>query len=196
MLTSLLVAAAVVGADQDAFVADWWASQIGSHFVEEISVGGVQVGEGYLFGFIQGAIELSDQGLSRVTIPVRSELLPTEAFEFVVVRINGEEIGIVDDIDGAQADLTAVVRGPVMYYHFEFGSALESPGSSLMVLNGTVEPLCAADINGDSRIDVLDLVAYRQAFMDGDAVADCNADGELNVLDYLCFRRSYAQPCR
>lgn len=194
LIAPLFVAASVLGADQDVFVTDWWESRIGVHFVEPVTIGGVMLPEAYPFGFIQGAIELPHDGLSRVTIPVISGQSPTNALEFVEVRIDGEEVAQIDA--GDDVVVTTVIRGPAFDYGFEFSGALEGVGTDLIVKNGIVEPLCAGDINGDSSVDVLDLVEFRRAFQAGERVADCNGDDEFNVLDYLCFRQAYANSCK
>jgi hypothetical protein len=52
-------------------------------------------------------------------------------------------------------------------------------------------------VNGDGVLDILDFVAFQQAFVAGDSSADCDGDGELsNPLDFVCFQRAFAAGCR
>lgn len=54
---------------------------------------------------------------------------------------------------------------------------------------------CAADVNGDGSLDILDFVAFQMLFQAGDAAADCNADGTLSVLDFVCFQLLFQAGC-
>jgi len=60
---------------------------------------------------------------------------------------------------------------------------------------GTFTLACGADFNGDGSLDVLDFVAFQEAFVAGEASADCDADGVLNVLDFVCFQVSFQAGC-
>ena len=54
---------------------------------------------------------------------------------------------------------------------------------------------CAADFNGDGELNILDFVAFQNAFAAGDAGADCDGDGALNILDFVCFQALFAAGC-
>ena len=54
---------------------------------------------------------------------------------------------------------------------------------------------CAADVNGDGNLDVLDFVAFQLLWQDGDPAADCDANGEFNVLDFVCFQQLFQAGC-
>ena len=49
----------------------------------------------------------------------------------------------------------------------------------------TIEADCPADTNGDSSVDVLDLVALITAWGTDDADADINNDGTVDVNDLV-----------
>jgi len=54
---------------------------------------------------------------------------------------------------------------------------------------------CLADFNDDGETNVLDFIAYQEAFAGGDPEADCNEDGMLNILDFVCFQAAFADGC-
>ena len=55
---------------------------------------------------------------------------------------------------------------------------------------------CTADVNGDGLLDILDFLAFQQAFQAGDMKADCDADGRLiNPLDFICFQQAFLAGC-
>ena len=54
---------------------------------------------------------------------------------------------------------------------------------------------CPADVNDDGFVNVVDFVAFQQAWMAGDAIADCNGDGEFNQLDFVCFQEVFLGGC-
>jgi hypothetical protein len=55
---------------------------------------------------------------------------------------------------------------------------------------------CAADFNGDGVLNILDFVAFQNAFVAGDPDADCDGNGALNVLDFVCFQGLFQAGCR
>jgi len=54
---------------------------------------------------------------------------------------------------------------------------------------------CAADFNGDGAVNILDFVAFQQAFVTADPSADCDANGAFNILDFVCFQQVFAAGC-
>ena len=54
---------------------------------------------------------------------------------------------------------------------------------------------CPADFNGDGDLNVLDFVAYQDAFVAGDPAADCDGSGSLDVLDFVCFQGLFSAGC-
>jgi hypothetical protein len=59
----------------------------------------------------------------------------------------------------------------------------------------TAEAGCAADFNGDGSLNILDFVAFQNAFVAGDPDADCDGNGALNVLDFVCFQNLFKAGC-
>ena len=55
---------------------------------------------------------------------------------------------------------------------------------------------CPADFNGDGNLDILDFVAFQNAFTNGDDAADCNQDDSLDILDFVCFQSLFVAGCR
>jgi hypothetical protein len=54
---------------------------------------------------------------------------------------------------------------------------------------------CYADFNNDGQANILDFVAFQNAFVGGDFKADCNGCGCLNILQFLCFQQVFEQGC-
>jgi hypothetical protein len=54
---------------------------------------------------------------------------------------------------------------------------------------------CAADVNGDGDLNILDFVAFQGLFVAGDPAADCDGNGALNILDFVCFQGLFAAGC-
>jgi hypothetical protein len=57
-------------------------------------------------------------------------------------------------------------------------------------------PPCAADVNADGALNILDFVAFQLAFLSGEQAADCDGDGRLsNPLDFICFQLQFLAGC-
>jgi hypothetical protein len=54
---------------------------------------------------------------------------------------------------------------------------------------------CAADVNGDGALNILDFVAFPGLFVGGDPGADCDGNGALNVLDFVCYQGVFVGGC-
>ena len=54
---------------------------------------------------------------------------------------------------------------------------------------------CAADVNGDGVLNILDFVAFQLAFQAQDPIADCDANGVFNVLDFVCYQQEFVAGC-
>lgn len=85
--------------------------------------------------------------------------------------------------DGNVAD----IAGVVMTNKDDSGMAFDN-------IRFALDP-CFADMNGDDVLNILDFVAFQDAFQAGDAAADCDGDGAFTVLDFVCFQARFAQGC-
>jgi outer membrane protein assembly factor BamB len=54
---------------------------------------------------------------------------------------------------------------------------------------------CPADFNGDGAANTLDVLAFLNAWVAGDARADFNGDGSINTLDVLAFLNAWGAGC-
>jgi uncharacterized membrane protein len=54
---------------------------------------------------------------------------------------------------------------------------------------------CAADFNGDGALNILDFVAFQNAFTAQDPAADCDGNGAFNILDFVCFQGLFQGGC-
>ena len=54
---------------------------------------------------------------------------------------------------------------------------------------------CSADVNKDGVLNLLDFVAFQNAWTGADPCADCNADGAFSILDFICYQNAFAAGC-
>jgi hypothetical protein len=54
---------------------------------------------------------------------------------------------------------------------------------------------CPTDFNGDDNLNILDFVAFQQAFVAKDNLADINGDGSLSILDFVAFQVQFQNGC-
>lgn len=74
--------------------------------------------------------------------------------------------------------------------------ALDLDGDDGFFYNLAAVPVtCAADLNGDGVLNVLDFVAFQLLFVDQAPGADCNGDGEFTTLDFVCFQLLFQDGC-
>jgi hypothetical protein len=69
-------------------------------------------------------------------------------------------------------------------------SKLTQPGSAY-----AMSIPCAADFNCDEVLNIVDFIAFQDAFLATDPLADCNSDGTWNILDFLCFQFVFKTGC-
>jgi hypothetical protein len=60
---------------------------------------------------------------------------------------------------------------------------------------GWIVVSCAADVNGDGLLNVLDFIAFQQAFLSQNPIADCDGNGAFNALDFVCFQGVFVAGC-
>jgi hypothetical protein len=60
---------------------------------------------------------------------------------------------------------------------------------------GLLSEGCGADLNGDGALNVLDFVAFQQAWVEQSVLGDCDGNGAYNVLDFVCFQQVFAAGC-
>ena len=68
---------------------------------------------------------------------------------------------------------------------------------SVLVTDEAAEPgvCCAADVNGDGALNVLDFVAFQEAFVAGEPAADCDGSGAFDILDFVCYQNLFNAGC-
>ena len=54
---------------------------------------------------------------------------------------------------------------------------------------------CAADVNGDGVLNVLDFVAFQGLWQAADPGADCDQNGQFNILDFVCYQQLFQAGC-
>ena len=61
-----------------------------------------------------------------------------------------------------------------------------------LILVSDVDP---GDFNGDGVKNILDFVAFQEAFVAADPSADCDGDGLFTILDFVCFQTLFQKGC-
>ncbi len=61
--------------------------------------------------------------------------------------------------------------------------------------HGIIVVECAADLNGDGQLNVLDFVKFQELWQANDPAADCNGDDAFNILDFVCYQALFQQGC-
>jgi hypothetical protein len=54
---------------------------------------------------------------------------------------------------------------------------------------------CPADLNADGNLDLLDFIAFQNAWVAQQPLADCDANGAFNVVDFVCFQDLFKGGC-
>jgi hypothetical protein len=73
--------------------------------------------------------------------------------------------------------------------------ANEPPSQLLTTGFVVLQMICPNDFNGDGALNILDFVAYQNAFVAQDEDADINGDGMLNILDFVAFQGIFQTGC-
>ena len=97
--------------------------------------------------------------------------------------VPGSKVLFTDD--GATAFLPVDILGdpPGSQYCYMYAIATGEAGG------------CPGDFNGDGALNILDFVAFQNAFTAGEPEADCDANGALNILDFVCFQNEFSAGC-
>ena len=56
-------------------------------------------------------------------------------------------------------------------------------------------PACVGDFDSSGVLDILDFIAFQQAFQAGEACADVNGDGDFDILDFVAFQQAFHAGC-
>ena len=130
-----------------------------------------------------------------VGAPFNSDAGSASGSAYVFDTATGTEFFKLTASDAAQSDQfganvaiagTAVVVGAIG--NDDAGS---SSGSAYVYRVTT----CPADWNADGSANVLDVVAFINAWNAGDPSTDLNADGSINILDVVAFINRWNQGC-
>jgi hypothetical protein len=69
--------------------------------------------------------------------------------------------------------------------------------AGLMIFRNRSCPPCAADVNADGALNILDFITFQQLFLAADPAADCDNDGRLsNPADFICFQQQFLAGCK
>ena len=61
--------------------------------------------------------------------------------------------------------------------------------------HGTIVYECAADLNGDGQLNVLDFVKFQLLWQEEDPAADCDFNDLFNILDFVCYQQLFQNGC-
>jgi len=57
------------------------------------------------------------------------------------------------------------------------------------------EPLCYADCDGNTLLDIFDFLCFQDAFVQMTPYADCTGEGTFDIFDFLCFQDAFVTGC-
>lgn len=91
----------------------------------------------------------------------------------------------------------ARLDGAVYYFQFETGTGAlsEIVRAELFCGSAACDSACPADLNADFVLDLGDIQAFVELFLDGDHAADLNGDGVLDTGDLQAFVGAYLAGC-
>lgn len=172
-------------------------------------------------GMTNIALAFADQTINSHVLPYLDSVACPIVAESVVIDEHPEN---ASTCEGNDVMLGAAATGtdPITYQWFKDGETIDgatdatlliedaSPGDAgdyhVVASNGcsesasdvatvTVGPPCAADLNGDCELSVLDFVELQSLFQAGDDAADINGDGELSILDFIAYQALFQLGC-
>jgi len=115
---------------------------------------------------------------------------PVEAFDAA-----GAPLGMIDRIEFGATEPPPAIPDTIQ----SIDVTGTGPDIILLPAAGALPELpgfgCDADFNDDDELNVLDFIAFQQAFQNQDPAADINDDGVWNVLDFIAFQAEFEQGC-
>jgi hypothetical protein len=79
-------------------------------------------------------------------------------------------------------------------YYLTILNECGAPSESKIVMVGPTTE-CYGDFNGDTELNVLDFVAFQNAWTAHDQAADCDDDAAWTILDFICFQNAFQSGC-
>jgi hypothetical protein len=115
------------------------------------------------------------------------EPCPIIEFEWQPIAFDGRQAQYVTD-----TLMIGVIEGGNHCHAYPDGDYVEWPVDEALI---TLDVACAADVNNDGALDILDFVAFQLLWKAADPIADCNADADFTILDFVCFQQLFIQGC-
>ena len=181
--------------------ASWAEANSGLPLANAISVFAIESFDGNLYaaGFMgpfnvyrstDGGMTWSPAAAGLPTSSTVAALVATDDTLYAGVAVGNATAGVYESKDGTTWSRVGSMLDGV--------PILELATRADEVLAGTfvnsawaLQSDCAADFNGDGKSNILDFVAFQNAFVDNDPSADCDADGNFTILDFVCFQGAF-----
>ena len=151
------------------------------------------------------AIDVSDPAMPTVVddivltdIAPFGNLLIVGDRAFVGGQTTFESIGVIDISDPTQLALLATANLPGSHWGdlaLNDGLLYATESDRINVFDVSSCLQCAADVNADGVLNILDFIAFQQFWNEQDAVADCDANGVFDILDFVCFQQLFQNGC-
>jgi choice-of-anchor B domain-containing protein len=81
------------------------------------------------------------------------------------------------------------------YPFFPSGTVIVSDREKGLFILNLLVGNCSADFNNDGNLDILDFIAFQNAFVAGEDSADFDGNGEKNILDFVAFQNAFKEGC-
>lgn len=140
------------------------------------------------------------QGSKTISIssPLKIEIGPPCSAGIVALQGRTDHSGVlVSSAAGEQTrsypnGLFAIVSTNQLNFTFPGYLAAQSDLPQSAAASATIT-LRAGDVNGDNKIDILDLAQLAQQYQSADSLADLNGDGVVNILDLALVAGNFQQ---
>lgn len=156
----------------------------------------------YAKGFVEAMVEVSKGAYRTVSIALNAEA--SRNMVLVSTTVGGRVTGGGEYSEGANVILTAIPEDRYRFDHWEVtgvsGLDLSTetlsfimPGNTVSAKACFVSTVLPGDLNGDGRVNALDLIRLKKHLLGENVVlfcsADLNGDGQVNALDLIRFKK-------
>ena len=195
---------------------------LGGEFTVEVRLADLD-GDGDVDAFVANTSAFGNEPANKVWLNDGYGYFTDSGQHLGAVDTGGLDLADVDGDGDIDAFTTNGANEPVVWVNdgngvFSVGQALEQPvvvmgevalgdfdadgDPDAFVLGGKLggetvflNVVCKADVNGDGLLNLLDFVAFQNAWVAQEPIADCDGDGSFTIIDFVCFQNLFQIGC-